>query len=205
MSSRGSYLGTWARRLLAAPVVAALAFASAVPASEGAPRAGDGGKVAPMEITPAHNEAARFAFEQGIFHTHVADKCGKLPEPTRSRAKAALAAWRERNQFLVTPTFFWFNYVIARDDLRGNQASEQLLATMQAYQASAKAQVMAELPGRKPTAQACAAQLDRFDDPSLDLKVSAHAPALQAIREYSYLFSERIAAPAAGADTDQAH
>ena len=151
-------------------------------------------KIPRKEPTPALNEAARFGFVESMFHSFVAEKCEKLPEPTRSQMKQARAGWRERNQYLINPLWFWSNYRVALTGARGSVGQEALLAILQPYEDEAKGRMKAELPGRKPSVEACNAQIARFADPALDLKVSAHAPALQEIREYSYLYAKPVSA-----------
>ena len=143
-------------------------------------------KIEPMEITDARIAAAEYAFTQGLLHTKVAEKCQKLPDPLRTRAKVALEEWRERNQFLVDPSFFWVNYV---GTVTTSDSQEFVYHMLTAFNAKAKAMVEESIPGRKPTPEGCEAWLAKFADESLDLKVSDYAVSLQEIREYSYKFS----------------
>jgi hypothetical protein len=161
----------------------ALLFVSVTHAAEPAQ------KIEPMEITDVRNKAAEYAFTQGLLHTKVAEKCQKLPEPIRSRAKMALDEWRERNQFLVSPTFFWVNYVGTVTTPDKNASQDYVYRTLTAFNSKAKAMVEESIPGRKPSSDGCEAWLIKFADASLDLKVSEHAASLQEIREYSYKFS----------------
>ncbi|RNF85088.1 hypothetical protein EER27_04705 [Lysobacter psychrotolerans] len=138
-----------------------------------------------LPVTDARNSAAQYAFTQGLIHTKISEKCQKHPDPIRANAIAALASWRERNQYLVTPAFFWTKYV----SVTNSQGQGYVLRTLQSYDADAEQAVRTTLPGRKPDAAACTEALSGFSDGALDLRNSEHAPSLQEIREYSYKFS----------------
>jgi hypothetical protein len=138
-----------------------------------------------MPVTDARNNAAEYAMTQGLIHSKIAEKCQKLPEPTKTNAKSALAEWRDRNQYLVTPTFFWVNYVAATN----LQGQEYVYQTLTSFDEHAKQVVKTAMPSRKPDVSVCNEWLAKFSDASLDLKNSEHAISLQEIREYSYKFS----------------
>jgi hypothetical protein len=138
-----------------------------------------------MPITDARNTAVEYAMTQALIHSKIAEKCEKLPEPIKTNAKTALVEWRNRNQYLVTPTFFWINYVAKANP----QNQDYVYLTMTSFDAKAKQAVKIAMPDRKPDASTCDEWLSKFSDTSLDLKNSEHATSLQEIREYSYKFS----------------
>lgn len=140
-----------------------------------------------IAVTDARNNAAEYAMTQGLIHSKIAAKCQKLPEPIKTNAKNALVEWRDRNQYLVTPTFFWVNYVAATN----LQGQEYVYQTLTSFDTKAEHVVKTAMPGRKAEASVCTEWLAKFSDVSLDLKNSEHAISLQEIREYSYKFSVR--------------
>jgi len=141
--------------------------------------------IEPMPITDARNTAVEYAMTQALIHSKIAEKCQKLPEPIKTNAKTALVEWRNRNQYLVTPTFFWINYVAKANP----QNQDYVYLAMTSFNVKAKEVVQTAMPDRKPDASACDEWLAKFLDASLDLKNSEHATSLQEIREYSYKFS----------------
>lgn len=135
-----------------------------------------------IPITDARNNAVEYAMTQALVHSKIAEKCQKLPEPVKSNAKSALVEWRKRNQHLVTPSFFWINYVAKENP----QNQDYVYLAMTSFDVKAKKVVKAAMPDRKPDASACNEWLVKFLDAALDLKNSEHATSLQEILEYSY-------------------
>jgi len=145
-------------------------------------------EVKPIEripITDARNNAVEYAMTQALIHSKIAEKCQKLPEPVKTNAKSALVEWRRRNQYLVTPSFFWINYVAKENP----QNQDYVYLAMTSFDVKAKNVVKAAMPDRKPDTSTCNEWLVKFLDASLDLKQSEHATSLQEILEYSYRFS----------------
>lgn len=173
------------------PAASLLALALAV---GGAGAAGPVPHPEVLAITDARNLAAEHAFIQGLLRTKVAERCQRLPEPMKSRARTALAQWRERNQALVNPAFFWVNYVGTATTTSEDESQDYVYRMLTSFDAKAKALAKESLPGRrKPPLAACEAWMAKFDDRALDLEASAHGASLQEIHDYSLRYR---AAPA---------
>jgi len=163
---------------LASPAHAALPPAPAPVSAPATPG------VAPMVVTAEKQAAVEFAMVVALARSTIAQQCRQLPEPTSSRAAAALASWRARNQAWVTPTMSFVNYMAGIDATDKAQFQREVTRLIGTYKARAVVLARIELGADQADAANCAIALARFEDPTRDLARSAHAPELQAIRAY---------------------
>jgi hypothetical protein len=141
--------------------------------------------------TPARTQAAAFALTQGLIHAKIAERCKRLPEPTRGQAAAALADWQGRNRRLVDASFVWFTSIVtaasnvAPNEAAKTRAKQALGEQFHAFENDAARVAASAVPGEPPQAAACGRVLAQFADTSLDLKRSPYAPSLRELRDYA--------------------